>query len=259
MPNLEQPGATINYEIWGEEGAWITLINGHNRSLSDFRFCGRYLNQRGWRVLALDNRGAGNTLTGRPFTFAEMVSDVIAIWDAEGIIRTRLLGVSMGGFIAQSVAALAGSRVAKLVLVSTASNPSEIRRDDAPWLSDPDAVLSKLLPYFAEPFAARNALLLKSMAKQIAKGVAEGDFAKFSEWQRQAIADLELTELAGTIRVPTLIVHGQDDQIIPVQAAYELASSIRGSHLEVFADTGHLLLAERPRELYHLIGEFFRA
>ena len=136
----------MNYEVWGEDGQWVTLINGHNRSLSDFRLFGRYLVGRGWRVLVLDNRGAGQTKTLAPFSMADMVSDVGALWEAEAVARTRLLGISMGGFIAQALAVEKAARVAGLVLVSTAMNQRHICRDDQSWTNDPIAVEAKLLP-----------------------------------------------------------------------------------------------------------------
>jgi len=249
----------LNYEVWGEDGQWVTLINGHNRSLSDFRLFGRYLVGRGWRVLVLDNRGAGQTKTLAPFSMADMVNDVGALWEAEAVARTRLLGISMGGFIAQALAVEKAARVAGLVLVSTAMNQRHIRRDDQSWTNDPIAVEAKLLPYFTADFAQRNALLIRSMAKQIAKSVAEGDFARLSDMQREAMANLDLSASTCRISVPTLVIHGEEDKIIPVPSAEELAAAIKGAQLALLPGAGHLLLAERPRELYKLVADFFAA
>ncbi len=257
VPQLSRPGAELNYEVWGEDGQWVTLINGHNRSLSDFRLFGRYLVERGWRVLVLDNRGAGQTKTLAPFSMADMVNDVGALWEAEAVSRTRLLGISMGGFIAQALAVEKAARVAGLVLVSTAMNQQHIRRDDQTWTNDPIAVEAKLLPYLTADFAQRNALLIRSMAKQIAKSVAEGDFARLSDMQREAMANLDLSASTSRISVPTLVIHGEEDKIIPVPAAEELAAAIRGAQLALLPGAGHLLLAERPRELYKLVADFF--
>ena len=257
MPQLYRPGVELNYEIWGDDGHWVTLINGHNRSLTDFRLCGRYLVERGWRVLAIDNRGAGLTKTTSPFSINDMVDDVAAIWEAEAVSRTRLLGISMGGFLAQILSVERAARVAALVLVSTAMNQTHIHRDDTPWSQDLDACEAKLRPYFTSDFAQRNALLIRSMAKQIAKSVSDGDFVSRSEAQRRAMAGLDLSELTPRIKVPTLVIHGEDDLIIPPEAATELAGSIKGAKLELLPEAGHLLLAERPKELYGMIAQFF--
>jgi|LauGreDrversion4_2_1035121.scaffolds.fasta_scaffold09212_2 3-oxoadipate enol-lactonase len=257
MPQLYRPGVELNYEVWGDQGQWVTLINGHNRSLTDFRLCGRYLVERGWRVLAVDNRGAGLTKTQAPFTITDMVEDIGAIWEAEAITRTRLMGISMGGFLAQILAVERAARVAALVLVSTAMTQVHIRRDDTPWSPDPEVSEAKLKPYFTPEFGRRNELLIRSMAKQIAKSVADGDFASRSDAQRQAMAGLDLSDVTPRIKAPTLVIHGEDDQIIPVEAAEELAANIKGARLELFPEAGHLLLAERPKELYARIAQFF--
>ena len=259
VPQLSRPGAELNYEVWGDDGQWVTLINGHTRSLSDFRLFGRYLVERGWRVLALDNRGSGQTKTSAPFSMADMISDVAALWEVEAVSRSRLLGVSMGGFIAQALTVEKAARVAGLVLVSTAMNQKHIRRDDQPWTNDPDAVEVKLLPYVTDDFAQRNALLIRSMAKQIAKSVADGDFARLSEMQREAMANLDLSANARRISAPTLVIHGEEDNIIQASAAEELAAAIKGARLVLLPGAGHLLLAERPRELYKLVTDFFAA
>ena len=258
MPQLSRDGAMINYEVWGEDGAWVTLVNGHNRPLNDFRLMGRHLSERGFRVLALDNRGAGRSETYREFTLADMVDDVAALWDEEGVARTHLLGISMGGFIAATLALDHAARVRRLVLVSTAAGQAYIRRDDTPWSSDPAEVEAKLRPYFTADFAARNEMLVRSMAKQIAKSVEDGGFAEKSAAQRRALAGFDLTARLGGLKAPTLVIHGAEDRIIPLAAGRELAQLIKGAQLEVLPGAGHLLLAERPKELYALVTAFFQ-
>jgi len=101
--------------------------------------------------------------------------------------------------------------------------------------------------------------LIRGMAKQIAKSVAEGDFARLSDMQREAMANLDLSASTARISVPTLVIHGEEDKIIPVPSAEELAAAIKGAQLALLPGAGHLLLAERPRELYKLVADFFAA
>ncbi len=259
MPVLRRDGATLNYEVWGESGPWVSMISGHTRPLNDYRMLGRHVVAQGWRVLALDNRGAGKTETARAFTFADMVADVAALWDELVVARSVVLGISMGGFIAQTLAAQAEARVAGLVLVSTAADQSRIVRDERPWTADLAEVGAKLAPYFTDDFARRNDVLVRSMIKQIAKNVSEGAFAAQSERQRQAVAGFTGLPPGKTLKQPAWIIHGQDDRIIPYDAALELAQALPQADLFTLPGAGHLLLAEKPQDLYRLVSEFLAA
>jgi pimeloyl-ACP methyl ester carboxylesterase len=116
-----------------------------------------------------------------------------------------------------------------------------------------------MLPYFTAEFARRNEVLVKSMVKQIAKNVHDGAFAERSDEQKRATAGFDVSRQLGSLRMPTLVIHGAEDRIIPMEAGEELARGIPGARLEVLDDAGHLLLAERPKELYGLVTEFFGA
>ncbi len=260
MAELERPGAVIHYEVWGDAaaaGPWALLVNGHTRPLNDYRLFGRFLVERGYRVAALDNRGAGLTTTSRPFAFADLVSDVRSLMAAVGAETASLAGISMGGFIVQGVALAAPASVSALALISTAASQTLIKRDERPWTTDLGAVAAKLAPYFTAEFARRNEVLVKSMAKQIAKNVEAGAFAQNSELQRDAVQGFDARARLSQIRCPTLVVHGTEDAIIPVAAARELARLIDGAKLVEIQDAGHLLLAEKPKELYGLVATFF--
>lgn len=256
MPQLDRTGAQLNYEVWGDGPVWLTLINGHTRPLTDFRLMGRKLTSHGLKILALDNRGAGETIAADGFTLEDMVDDIVALWDHEGIEQSHVLGISMGGFIAQWLAAEYAERVGNLVLVSTAAGPAHIKSDDEPWSTDPDQVGQKLAPYFTGKFRVQNKLLVDAMVKQIVKAVREGDFAERGQAQRAAIQGYNGTQRLSEIKAPTLVVHGQDDGIIPFAAAEELASGIAQAKLHSFADAGHLLLAERPQPLFSAVRDF---
>lgn len=262
MASLSRPGALVHYEIWGEElgqsAPWVTLVNGHTRPLNDFRMLGKHLVGQGFRVIALDNRGAGQTQVTEPFTLATMAEDVAALWSAHGIGKTHLLGVSMGGFISLTLALSRPSQLARLALVSTAADQTKIRRDDQPWTTDLAQVHAKLAPYFTADFARRNEVLVKSMVKQIAKNVETGAFARHSDLQKDAARGFDVRERLNAVRAPTLVVHGDEDEIVPPEAGEELARGIPGAELKLLPGAGHLLLAERPKELYGLVSDWFR-
>ena len=259
MSELNRNRAVIHYEAWGQdenpEGAWVTLVNGHTRPLNDFRMMGKHLVGLGYRVLALDNRGAGQTTYSGSFSLKDMADDVAALWDELKIEETAVLGISMGGFIAQTLTQLHPDRMTKLILISTAPGQQHLDKHEVPWTADVHAVQKKLNAYFTPSFAQRNATLVASMAKQIAKGVVAGTFKEGAAAQRQAIGKFDNDQL-DAIEVPTLVIHGSEDAIIKVAAAEELAGGIPNAEKVLLPSAGHLLLAEKPRELYDLVGKF---
>lgn len=258
MPELTRNKATINYEVWGEQGPWLTLINGHTRPLNDFRLLGRHLQSLGFRILVFDNRGAGETRVLAPFTMADLVNDAVALWQLLGINSTGLLGISMGGFIAQTLALEHKNYVNTLVLVSTAASDSWLSKHEAPWTANIDEVQAKLSAYFTPGFFQRNQPLIKSMAKQIAKNVAEGDFVSRAKMQREAIQGFDARSRLNTLNCPTWVIHGLEDEIIGIKAAQELAQLIPSAQLSAINDAGHLLLAEAPKQLYEISGQAFK-
>ena len=94
---LESTTAKIYYELHGETGDWVTLVNGHTRTMRDFKIFTRKLVEAGFRVLLLDNRGAGESKVSFPFSLSEMASDVIDLWDEIGIEKVTYLGYQWVG------------------------------------------------------------------------------------------------------------------------------------------------------------------
>ena len=256
MPWLERPRAKIWYESWPATTAGatraLTLINGHTRSSSDFKILARKLAEAGCNVLTLDNRGAGKTEAEVPFTVEDFAGDVTALWDHLGIQTTELLGISMGGLIAQVIASSHPERVSRLWLVSTAPERKWIRGGDSTWVTDAAGLEAKLRSYFAPDFVKRNELLLQSMVKQTQKAATEGDFVARAEAQRAAINSFAPPRLE-TIKSKTIVIHGDLDAIVSIEGGKELTRRIPSAKLKIVAGAGHLLLAERPSELLQLV------
>ncbi len=257
MSMLERQNAKIFYETAGEHGSWVTLINGHTRTSKDFKLLVKHLVSCGHRVLTLDNRGAGQTETSSPFTMEDLAHDVIALWDHLEIEQSHLLGISMGGMIAQLLTAQYPERVKRLILVSTAARKKWIdSMAEAGWGNTLDSVKEKLTYYFAPSFIAKNKLLVEAMAKQILKEIETGRFAEAAKAQREAMAHFEGFTYLSRILAETLIIHGREDRVMAPEAARELHEHIRYSRTEIIDGAGHLLLAEAPKELYSLVSDF---
>lgn len=254
---LERPNAKVFYETSGDHGSWVTLINGHTRTSKDFKLLVKHLVANGHRVLTLDNRGAGQTETSAPFTMQDMANDVIALWDHLEIAQSHLLGISMGGMIAQLIAAKHPERVKRLILVSTAARKKWVDpHAEAGWGTTLDSVKTKLTYYFAASFIAKNKLLVEAMAKQILKEIEAGTFSEAAKSQREAMSHFEGFSYLSKILTETLIIHGREDRVMAPEAARELHEHIRYSRSEFIDGAGHLLLAEAPKELYNLVSDF---
>lgn len=259
MPFISRQDAEIFYEVLGESGPWLTLVNGHTRSSRDFRLLAGNLSKQGLRCLLFDNRGSGDTKNGPQFTLDDVAADIVALWDQLGIRTSVVMGLSMGGIVSQILSHKVPDRVQGLILVSTGS--SEESLSDAaftPWGSTEESVFEKLQAYFTQSFLDRNGLLVKAMAKQILQGISSDHFQDRADSQREAMRGVDTRPFLNSLKMPTLIIHGSDDRIIPLAAGLEIQRLIPGSQLKKLDAIGHLVLAEYSKYLGQDVLEFFR-
>lgn len=262
MTFLERPNARVHYVVRqpkSPSGRWVTLLSGHGRSGKDFGTFTRVLVDRGFSVVTVDNRGAGESVASTDFTLEDIAEDVVAVWEREGIERSALLGISMGGMVAQTIAlGPSAAKVTRLVLVSTTAKGRDITNASevpgAPTAASPEERFGK---YFSPTFVAKHRILFAAFLKEMARGFASEQAQLGSARQRAAIARFDTTTRLGHIGVPTLVIHGTDDTITPPAAAEQLARGIPKASLHWVRHAGHLLLAEQPRALYDAATEFF--
>ncbi len=231
---------------------------------------------RGFRVLRLDNRDAGLSqgfdhlgvpslpwaglkhLVGlqvkAPYTIADMAADALGVLDVLGVQRAHIVGASMGGMIAQHIAAKHPERVKSLTLMMTTSGARQLPQAELhvqralmsrPDGTDPEAVvrhMQRLLGIIGSPaYPADPAVMLprlrasaqrawrpKGTARQLVAVVADGD--------RSA--------LLAQISAPTLVIHGQADPLVPVAAGHDLVTKIKGAVADTVAGMGHDLPAQ---------------
>ena len=257
MPFFDRKNAHIYFETSGETGPFVTLVNGHTRSSRDFRLLSKNLVEAGYQCLCFDHRGCGLTTELGDFTVQDMVEDILALWESLKIEKSFVLGISMGGMISQIIAAQHPQKVLGLILVSTAASESQLNNLDAgPWGTDLKSIESRLLNYVTAEFQERNKLLLQAMSKQIQNSVEKERFDERAKAQRKALQGLDNTAILSKINAKTLIIHGQEDKIIPIKAAFGLSTAIKNSQLLTKQGIGHLLLAECSKDLTSHIKEF---
>ncbi|WP_300609037.1 alpha/beta hydrolase [Trebonia sp.] len=177
---------------------------------------------------------------------------------ALGLDRPAALGQSFGGMVAADLAATFPRLLSRLVLLS----PAGLWRDDAPiplmeMVAGPPQELPRYL--FAHPgsAAAQAALALPADPGQIPKAIAQsawniGCTTKFA-WP---IADHGLGRRLHRVAVPTLLVWGREDALVPVAYAHEFGTRIAGSQLEVLDDCGHVVQVDQPERTWSAISKF---
>jgi pimeloyl-ACP methyl ester carboxylesterase len=246
-------------------GLGMQLVSWPNELVDD-------LVTRGYRVIRIDNRDAGLSQgfdhLGRPnlvaaslryllgmrirtpYSLQDMARDAFGVLDALGIDAAHVCGVSMGGMIAQHMAALQPARITRLTLMMTTSGsrslPQPSARIRGALLSrpsdphDPEAIVAYLEQLFA---------LIGSPAYRTDPGVFRARLRAIvaRAWRpagvaRQLVAivaDGDRTPMLGKITAPTHIVHGAADPLVPVAAAHHLHRKVAGSTLEIIEGMGH--------------------
>jgi pimeloyl-ACP methyl ester carboxylesterase len=251
-------GVRLAYDIEGS-GEPVLMIQG------------LVYGRRGWgpapgmladrfRVATPDNRGFGESdAPPGPYTTPQLAGDALAVLDAAEIDSAHVIGISLGGMIAQELVLAQPGRVRKLVLCSTtAGGPTAV-----PMPEQTVALMGRaehLDPQEALQQFVVNALSPDSPAELAAEIVAyrAANPPDPAGWWAQAAAGGAHDAMArlGEIRVPTLVVHGTADNVVDVGNARLLADAIEGARLELFEGVGHLLPWERPQEFTALVEGF---
>jgi 3-oxoadipate enol-lactonase len=253
MPFAPSKRARIHYVVHGDRGPAVVLIQGLGLS-SRFWFDIPDLlaaePDHPRRVIALDNRGTGKSSSGaRLWTTATMADDVAAVLDHAGIDAAYVVGISMGGMVAQHVALRHPDRVRGLVLLATSAGML------SGALPEPLALYRLLSIPFGGTRASRNLvrLLLPESKWDRAREI-------FRDWPRAmrddptpprtfvahlfaASTHIVAPRLA-RIRCPTVVVAGASDTLIPIRNARVLADRIARAELEVIDGAGHAVFAD---------------
>jgi pimeloyl-ACP methyl ester carboxylesterase len=177
---------------------------------------------------------------------------------ALGLERPAVVGMSYGGMVAAELAASFPQAFSRLVLLS----PIGLWRDDAPirlveMITGPPEEIPTYLFKYPDSEAARALLALPDDPDQVPKAIAQsawniGCTTKFA-WP---IADHGLARRLHRIGVPTLVLWGRDDALVPAAYAEEFARRIEGSRVELLDDCGHAMQGDQPEQMVHLITEF---
>ena len=259
MPWLNRKSAKIYYSITGEQNPFVILLNGHTRDSSDFRALTRKLVEKSFTVINIDHRGCGRTESSNNFSLQDMADDVKHLIYELEIKKTHLVGVSMGGIVAQKLASEPPYVYDRLCLISTTSSHKDLKQTPVFRSSNLEEIQNNLSHYFSRQFAEKNPLFIKIMSQQIIKKILKENFLEKAAQQKKALEELVKHPIKlEKIKAKTLIIHGSDDEIILEKSAKHLHKTIPESTLNLYENHGHLLLAECPQKLYETIISFLK-
>lgn len=241
MPHIDCNGVRLFYEE-RDDGDPMVLVMGGGGSV--LWWPPELLDAlTGRRLILFDNRDGGlSTYTTEPYALEDLAADTIALLDALDVPRADLVGVSLGGMICQTVALRAPERVRSLALLTTTPGPDpRLSRgddsvfDDINWDGDPvDTTVAFCRAVAGSRFPFDEAAV---------RALADADVARGMNMQQRDVISAAPSRLdrLGEITAPTLVVHGSEDPIFPLDHGEALASGIAGAQLLVWDGVGHEL------------------
>ena len=252
MPFADRGPASLYYESRGR-GPAVLLVMGLGMTLAAWWRTVPVL-AASFRVLTFDNRGVGRSEPAAlPYTVAQMADDAIAVLDAAGEDAAHVYGISLGGMVAQEAALRHPERVRALVLGATTPGGSRATAPDDAAL----ALFARAVGMGAEETAWASVPFIYSErtrrrhADRIAADIARRvrfpvDPRAYGHQVAAAVAHSTSARLRH-IAAPTLVVHGEEDAVVPVGNARVLAEAIPGAELRLLPRAGHLYPTDDPR------------
>ncbi len=270
MPQINANNISLEYESYGSKSREaVLLIQGMSAQLIHWplELC-HELVARGYRAIRFDNRDAGLSTkfheagvpnlvasfgfnaAALPYTLHDMARDAIGLLDGLDIPRAHIVGASMGGMIAQLIAADHPTRTRSLTSIMSTSGAADLPP------SRPAALAALMAPY--PPADDREALIARLL--NVRRAIASPAHPMSDdEMRRLAVQSLDRSYCPGgaarqmaaalaagdrrsslaRIAAPTVVLHGQDDPLVPVECGMDTAKHIPGAELRIVPGMGH--------------------
>lgn len=253
-------GVRLVYDTGGD-GPDLLLIGGSAEARPLWTLVRPALD-RSFRTIAFDPRDSGeSTIVSAPYTLRELADDAVAVLDAAGSPRAHVIGHSLGGAVAQEMALSHPQRVASLILVSTwargdaySRNMMQLLIDLTQNVRDDRTLLESIIFIGAGVTTLRNASLREMTDVALRIGPLAPRDALERQWRLDDTVDT-LDRLAA-IAVPTLVICGAEDRLLPPYFSEQLLAAIPGAGLARIEGVGHLPMVHAPDAFLSAVCEF---
>jgi pimeloyl-ACP methyl ester carboxylesterase len=260
MPTVEANGQTLYYEVHGE-GEPLVIVMGLSADILAWALqIPEWAKQ--YKVIAIENRDVGrSSYATEPYEITDMADDTLAAVDALGIEEFHVAGLSMGGAISQEIALKAPERLKSLTLIVTWGGSGFVGRERT-------RLWSKQLDHQSHEDHVDN-LLLFTMSEQFMDNdegrawlrsviLANPNPQKPEGFKRQldACGRHETRDRLGQIDIPTHVIGGEHDILLPIWKSKEIADLISGAKYSVIPNAPHGVNLENAAALNSLVLDF---
>lgn len=252
-------GIKVHYRVEGPDDGFPVVFS--NSLGTDFRVWDALLTQlpKGLRIIRYDKRGHGlSEAPDAPYFMGDLVQDAASLMDFLAVKSALFVGLSIGGMIAQGLAAERPDLVRAMVLCDTAAKIG----NEQIWAERVDAVRKNGIGSLAEP----------TLQRWFSKGFHADKQDELAGWRNmlsrtpeegyigcsQAIAETDLYVSTSRLTLPTLAIVGAEDGSTPPDMVRETADLIVGCQFNVISKAGHLPCVEQPAEMAALIATFMK-
>jgi YbgC/YbaW family acyl-CoA thioester hydrolase len=251
-------GVNLVFDDQGD-GRSILFIHGYPLDRTIWRDQVRGL--KGWRRIAPDLRGLGESdAPDLGYSMATYAADLSALLEALDVRQVVLCGLSMGGYVAFEMLRTHRDRVSALVLLSTRAESDSVEARKARDLAAAQArehgagaIAESMLPRLLAPGSYQNEALVGAVRSMMANAPVPGIAGALSAMRERMDSTSLLPSLRG---LPTLILAGESDQLIPLSDAARMHDAIPSSALRVIPNAGHLASMEQPSLTTQVLQEF---
>jgi 3-oxoadipate enol-lactonase len=249
---------TLSYQHEGRNGPHLVLINSLGCDLHIWDAVIPYFSER-FQIIRYDKRGHGlSDCPGGPYVIADQTADLVGLLDQLGVNEAIVVGISVGGMIAQQFAAQHSDRVKLLILSDTGTRIgtadgwnqriASLRQYGMANLAD--AILER---WFAPSFRVQRPVDYRGYRNMLIRMPLEGYIATCV-----MIRDTDLLDRAKSITAPVLVLGGVEDLATPPDVVRSLSEQIPGARLELIEGAAHLPCIEQPAAMAEAVTHFFK-